>query len=99
MAAPLIAMFAILDQAGKMVTAGRQPVEAALAGEDYQLSFPIVLEPGAYRLRFAVADAAGNIGSVEQSVDARLPKLGAVTVSDLVTTWIDPPEPRMPKTS
>ena len=71
-AAPLVAMFAIVDQAGKVVNAGRQPVPAAPAGEDYQLAFPIGVAPGAYRLRFAVADAAGNIGSVEQSVDARL---------------------------
>jgi VWFA-related protein len=88
-AAPLVAMFAVVDQAGKIVNAGRQPVPSAMAGEDYQLAFPIGVAPGAYRLRFAVADAAGNIGSVEQSVDARLPKLGSVTVSDLVITWID----------
>jgi VWFA-related protein len=88
-AAPLVAMFAIVDQAGKIVNAGRQPVPSAEAGEDYQLAFPIGVAPGAYRLRFAVADAAGNIGSVEQSVDARLARLGAVSVSDLVTTWSD----------
>jgi VWFA-related protein len=89
-AAPLVAMFAIVDQAGKIVTAGRQPVPAAPAGGDYELAFPIGVTPGAYRLRFAVADAAGNIGSVEQAVEARLARLGAVTVSDLVTTWTGP---------
>jgi hypothetical protein len=62
-------------------------VPSAAAGEDYQLAFPIGVAPGAYRLRFAVADAAGNIGSVEQGVNARLARLGAVSVSDLVTTW------------
>ncbi len=88
--APLVAMFALVDQSGKIVNAGKQGVPPALAGEDYQLAFPIGVAPGPYRLRFAVADAAGNIGSVEQSVEARLPKLGAVTVSDLVTTWTGP---------
>jgi len=88
-ASPLVAMFAIVDQAGKIVNAGRQPVPPAPVGEDYQLAFPIAVTSGTYRLRFAVADAAGNIGSVEQRVDARLPRLGAVTVSDLVTTWSD----------
>jgi hypothetical protein len=56
-------------------------------GDDYQLAFPILLGPGAYRLRFAVADAFGNIGSVEHTVEARLPRLGSVSVSDLFTTW------------
>jgi VWFA-related protein len=88
-AAPLVAMFAIVDQAGKVVNAGKQAVQSAPPGEDYQLAFPIGITPGSYRLRFAVADAAGNIGSVEQGVDARLPRLGAVSVSDLVTTWND----------
>jgi VWFA-related protein len=88
-AAPLIAMFAIVDQAGKIVNAGRQTVPPAMAGDDYQLAFPIKVAPGAYRLRFAVADAAGNIGSVESALDARLPRLGSVLVSDLVTTWTD----------
>ena len=87
-AAPLVTMFALVDQTGKIVNAGRQPVPAS-AGEDYQLAFPIGVAPGTYRLRFAVADAAGNIGSVEQSVDARLPRVGSVTVSDLVVTWRD----------
>ena len=92
--APLVAMFAIVDQGGKVVNAGRQAVPSAPAGEDYQLAFPIVVASGAYRLRFAVADAAGNIGSVEQSVDARLARLGAVTVSDLVMTWTGPDDTR-----
>lgn len=88
-AAPLVAMYAVVDQAGKVVNAGKQTVPSAPSGEDYQLTFPIGVASGAYRLRFAVADAVGNIGSVEQGVDARLAKLGSVTVSDLVTTWID----------
>jgi VWFA-related protein len=86
-AAPLVAMFALVDAAGKVVNAGRQAVPSAPAGEDYQLAFPIPAAAGAYRLRFAVADAAGNIGSVEQAVDAKLAHLGALSVSDLVTTW------------
>ena len=93
-AAPLVAMFAIVDPAGKIVNAGRQPVPSAPAGEDYQLAFPIGVAQGTYRLRFAVADAAGNIGSVEQSVDAHLARLGAVTVSDLVMTWAGPDDTR-----
>ncbi len=86
--APLLAMYALVDGAGKVVKAGRQAVPAALAGDDYQLAFPIPLAAGAYRLRFAVADALGNIGSIEHGVEARLPHLGAVSVSDLFTTWV-----------
>ncbi len=88
--APLVAMFAVVDSAGKVTSAGRQPVPPAPAGEDYQLAFPIALDAGAYRLRFAVADALGNIGSVEQAVEARLVRFGRVSVSDVVTTWVGP---------
>jgi VWFA-related protein len=87
--APLVAMYALVDASGQAIKAGKQSLAAAPDGGAYQLAFPIAASPGAYRLRFAVADASGNIGSVEHALDARLPRLGAVSVSDLVTTWTD----------
>jgi hypothetical protein len=86
---PLVAMYALVNASGQAVRAGKQTLATPADGGAFQLAFPIVASPGVYRLRFAVADAAGNIGSVEHALDARLPQLGAVSVSDLVTTWTD----------
>jgi VWFA-related protein len=88
-AAPLVAMYALVNASGQAVRAGKQSLSAPADGGAYQLAFPIAAAPGVYRLRFAVADAAGNIGSVEHALDARLPHLGAASISDLVTTWTD----------
>ncbi len=88
--APLVAMFALVDESGKIVQEGRKQVPPAAAGspaQDYQLALPVPLAPGTYRLRFAVADVAGNIGSVEQPIKATLPHFGRCTVSELFTTW------------
>jgi hypothetical protein len=57
------------------------------AGDDYQLAFPVPIEAGKYRFRFAAADARNNVGSVEHSVTSGLAHLGAFTVSDLFTMW------------
>ncbi len=84
---PLVSMFALVDEAGKVVQEGRKDVPAPHAGEDYQLAVPIPIASGTYRLRFAVADAAGNVGSVEQPINAALPHFGHCAVSQLFTAW------------
>ncbi len=84
---PLIAMFALVNEAGQVKQAGRRQVPAPPAGEDYQLAFPVPIEAGRYRLRFAVADAKNNLGSVEHAVTAGLAHFGAFAVSDLFTMW------------
>ena len=83
---PLVAMYGLVNEAGK-ITAGRCDVPAPNPGEDYQLAFPVPIETGRYRLRFVVADAKGNIGSVEHGVTAGLAHFGSFSVSDLFTMW------------
>jgi VWFA-related protein len=86
-AAPLVAMFALVDDAGKTMQSGRRAVPAAPPGDDYRLTFAVPVAPGQYRLRFAVADGAGNIGSVHQAIVARLVRAGALSASDLLVSW------------
>jgi hypothetical protein len=84
---PLVAMYGLVNDAGQVTQAGRRDVPAPQPGEDYQLAFPVPIETGKYRLRFVVADAKNNIGSVEHGVTAGLAHFGAFTVSDLFTMW------------
>jgi hypothetical protein len=84
---PLITMFAIVDDTGHTVKSGRQDAPAPAAGDDYRFTFPQSLAPGHYQLRFAVADARGNIGSVEQSVRAQLAHFGSFAMSEPLLTW------------
>jgi hypothetical protein len=78
-----------VDDAGKTIQQARREVPQASATSDYQIAFPIRLEPGSYRLRFAVADANGNVGSLEHRVTANLPHMGALSMSEFFTTWAD----------
>lgn len=87
--APLTAMFALVDETGKIVKEAHARVPRPAPGADYFLAFPIPLEPGGYRLRFAVGDATGNVGAVEHQVAGRLTKTGAYSASELLTSWTD----------
>ncbi len=92
---PLVTMFGLVNEAGEIKQAGRRDVPAPDPGEDYQLAFPVPIETGKYRLRFVVADAKGNIGSVEHGVTAGLAHFGSFSVSDLFTMWAGAdPQPR-----
>ena len=84
---PLTTMFTLVNEAGQAVQAGKKSATQTTATDDYRVAIGIPIDPGAYRLRVAVADAAGNIGSVETSLDATLKKLGRFTVSELFLTW------------
>ena len=84
---PLTTMFTLVNEAGQAVQAGKKSATQTTASEDYRVALGIPIAPGVYRLRVAVADAAGNIGSVETSVDATLKKIGRFTVSELFLTW------------
>jgi VWFA-related protein len=86
-ASPLSAMFALVNETGRVVQAGRPTVTPGAPGEDHRVAFGVPLVPGDYRLRFSIADAHGNIGSVEHNVTARLARFGRVAVSDLFVTW------------
>ncbi len=84
---PLVVMYALVNEAGQVTQAGRRDVPTPSSGENYQLAFPVPIEAGKYRFRFAAADVKNNIGSVEHSVTSGLAHLGAFTVSDLFTMW------------
>ena len=86
-ASPLSAMFALVNETGGVVQAGRPAVTQGSPGDDHRVAFGVPLVPGNYRLRFSIADAHGNIGSVEHNVTARLARFGRVAVSDLFVTW------------
>jgi hypothetical protein len=88
---PLVAMFAVVNEDGKIEQAGRKDVPPPpAAGDDYRLAFPIALPEGNYRLRFATSDAKGNVGAVEQRVVVHLEHRGSFALSDLITTWAEP---------
>ncbi|HEX5213942.1 MAG TPA: VWA domain-containing protein [Vicinamibacterales bacterium] len=85
---PLTMQFGLRDAVGP-VSNGRKVIETR--GEDgaYRFSFAMPVVPASYKLRFAVADAEGNLGSVETSFSARLRTLGPFTSSDVLTWFVD----------
>ncbi len=60
---PLIGVFGLVDETGALKSVPRAPER--LAGGNYRLEFLVPVVPGKYRLRFAVADATGAVGSIE----------------------------------
>lgn len=45
------------------------------------------MSPGAYRLRFGIADASGHVGSIDALVTAELDCAGPFLTSDVMTSW------------
>jgi VWFA-related protein len=84
---PLAAMFSVINSQGRTVQAGRHVIASPASSETYRIAFPVSLTLGDYRLRFAVADGHGNIGSVEHQVAAHLSRFGTVSASDLLVGW------------
>jgi len=82
---PLIALYGLVDAKGAMVESGRRELSASTTG-DYRVTFDAPVAPGGYRLRFAVADATGNIGAVQHDVNATLTRFDRVQVSDVILT-------------
>jgi len=85
---PLTTMFALVDAAGSP-RMGKRTLTAPTGGDSYRATFAVPVAPGEYTLRFAVADAAGAVGSVESHVSARLLTMGPFTASDLLLWWAD----------
>jgi VWFA-related protein len=83
---PLTVAFAVGDQKG-LVRSGRTTLAAPTALGDYRATLSLPIAPGAYRLRFAVADGDQKVGSVETNVTAQLNSVGPFLASDLMTTW------------
>ncbi len=83
---PLMMMFGLLDAGGTLRT-GRKTIEAPASGGNYLLSFSLPVSPGAYRLRFGIADASGHVGSIDALVTAELDRVGPFLTSDVMTSW------------
>jgi VWFA-related protein len=86
--APLSGLFSATDEANRVIQRGTLSFPTPGAGDDYRVSVVVPIAPGAYRIRVAVADAAGAVGSVEHSGAARLSRLRSSTVSDLLLSWV-----------
>ena len=69
---------------GKVVQSGRKDL-VQTPGDPYRLAFGLPVDAGDYRLRLAVADGHGNIGSLDDVLAIRLPRVGTLATSDLVT--------------
>jgi VWFA-related protein len=93
---PIVTMFALVDEAGKILQMGRRDIAPPGPDGDYQLALPVSIGvPGPYHLRFAVADATGGIGKLELPVRAELHAMGPLLVSDLfITSTADGRDPR-----
>ncbi|HEY6356613.1 MAG TPA: hypothetical protein VIX35_00130, partial [Vicinamibacterales bacterium] len=83
---PLTVMFGLVDTAGKL-RSGRKAIEAPTSGSDYRVTLSLPAAQGTYRLRFAVADANGHVGSIDVPVTAQLARVGPFFVSDVMTSW------------
>jgi hypothetical protein len=66
---PLDGVFAIVDEAGQLKS-GKRALQRLVGSDNYRLEFLVPVTPGKYRLRFAVADAIGNVGAIEVKVTA-----------------------------
>jgi hypothetical protein len=84
--APLTVMYGLMDDTGRVQT-GRETIAAAPTTDSYRISLSLPVAAGQYRLRFAVADAAGRVGSVDAPIAVALPAVGPFTASDVVLSW------------
>jgi hypothetical protein len=84
---PVTVVFGLVDAAGTLKT-GRKTVDAPADGSNYRLSLSQTVLPGKYRLRFAVADAGGHVGSLDAPVNAELNHVGPFLTSDVLTSWM-----------
>lgn len=83
---PLKLLFAAIDDNGKSLT-GRHTLSAQAAGGNHRLSFSIPVPSGSYRLRVGVADADGQVGSLDLPVAAQLGRVGPFRISDILAAW------------
>jgi VWFA-related protein len=78
--------YVLLDAKGRVMASARQPLRDASTGRMDAIPFSAshALPPGAYRLRLAVRDGRGRLGSVDHQVEAGLVRVGGLAVSDLL---------------
>lgn len=71
-AGPLTGVFGFVDGSGALLS-GPRALERPSGGGDYRAEFLVPVSGGTNRLRFAVADANGAVGSIEVKVTAKKP--------------------------
>lgn len=81
---PLQVAFGIIGDGGRIIRSGRTLVERLNGGPTPTFSLAVPIPPGRYRVRVGVADSAGNIGSDDQAVNARLTEVGGVLTSQIL---------------
>jgi VWFA-related protein len=88
---PLIAMFGLVKEGDALgaITTGRREIVAPAGGGPFALSVLMPVSAGPYRLRLAVADATGALGTLDVPVEAVLARVGPLVASDLITAWVD----------
>jgi VWFA-related protein len=79
---PVTTIFGLVDAAGALRTSDKTLTGGS--GDGYRLAFTVPVAPGAYRLRFAAADAGGTVGAIETPVDATLAKMGPLETSGIL---------------
>lgn len=77
------AMFLLLDHRGTVIRSGKAEMPSVADGER-RIGLAVPITPETSTLRFAVGDAAGNIGSIETPVRAQLHRFGELETSDLL---------------
>ncbi|MEO8075963.1 MAG: hypothetical protein ABI818_06500 [Acidobacteriota bacterium] len=87
-AGPLSGLFAVTDESNRLIARGTLAFVQPPAGDDYRVSVVVPLVPGPFRLRVAVADRTGAVGSMEHAGTSRLSRLRSSSVSDLLLSWI-----------
>lgn len=87
--APLTVGFAVVEQGGRVQRSGSVNVSSAGAEPEHRTSFAVEVSAGEFRLRVAVIDGVGAVGTVELPVRARLTPVGRFFVSDLQTFFVD----------
>jgi VWFA-related protein len=83
---PLTLMFGLIDPIG-VAQSGKKSLDQPAAGQDYHATLNVPVASGNYKMRLAVADATGAVGSVETKVRAVLAPMGPFLASDLLTGW------------
>ena len=77
----------LVDRANKVVTSAVEPKTLVESPTDPAVAVwaaALPVDPGSYRLRFAVADSEGRIGSIERTLDAWQMNGTGLTLGDLL---------------
>jgi VWFA-related protein len=83
---PVTLMFGLVDPIG-VAQSGKKLLDPPTPGQDYHVTLAVPVASGNYKMRLAVADATGSVGSVETKVRAVLAPMGPFVASDLLTGW------------